>query len=45
MWHRYRIRQIGSDDVRTFYAPDLSTAFHLARLRWGSASLECLGYE
>lgn len=43
MWRYYRIRRIGEWNIVTFYAPDLHSAFDLARRRWGSASLECLG--
>lgn len=45
MWRNYKIRaDRGMADI--FYAPDLDTAFRLARAQWpGAKQWECLGSE
>jgi len=42
MWRNYKIRSGRS--IETFYAPDIQTAFALARAKWpGATAWECLG--
>lgn len=41
-WREYWMRNEATQQVKRFYAPDLATAFELARSEWGSVTIACI---